>query len=256
VTRSSLLRSVAPGIANLSAYRREWLPGDVVASVTVAAYLVPQVLAYATIAGLPPVTGLWATLPTLAVYALLGTSRLLSVGPESTTALMTATVVGPLQRWLPAAPAPLLAVLLATAAVPLLRLEDHGIKVIGAIPSGLPVPALPPLEDLTGLALPALGLLLVGDTPTTSSPPGRSPATAASEGARCPGTISTPIRSSSRSASPMSAPDSSTGFRSAAVAAAPLSPTHSANRGRRVRTMARRARELMNPRSGPIGPSG
>jgi sulfate permease, SulP family len=62
----------------------------------------PQVLAYATIAGLPPVTGLWATLPALAVYALLGTSRLLSVGPESTTALMTAAVIGPLAAGDPA----------------------------------------------------------------------------------------------------------------------------------------------------------
>src|SRR5262245_6185106 len=63
---------------------------------TVAAYLVPQVMAYATVAGLPPVSGLWAILAPLAVYALLGTSRQLSVGPESTTALMTAIVIGPL----------------------------------------------------------------------------------------------------------------------------------------------------------------
>jgi SulP family sulfate permease len=64
--------------------------------VTVAAYLVPQVMAYAGVAGLPPVAGLWAILPALVLYAVLGSSRLLSVGPESTTALMTATVVGPL----------------------------------------------------------------------------------------------------------------------------------------------------------------
>jgi MFS superfamily sulfate permease-like transporter len=93
---------VAPGIANLSGYRREWVRGDVVAGVTVAAYLVPQVLAHATIAGLPPVTALWAILPALATYALLGTSRLLSVGPESTTALMTAAVVGPMAAGDPA----------------------------------------------------------------------------------------------------------------------------------------------------------
>lgn len=46
--------------------------------------------------GCPPVAGLWAILPALALYALFGSSRLLSVGPESTTAVMTATVVGPL----------------------------------------------------------------------------------------------------------------------------------------------------------------
>jgi high affinity sulfate transporter 1 len=73
-----------------------WLRGDLLAGVTVAAYLVPQVMAYAGLAGLPPVAGLWAILPALVLYALLGSSRLLSIGPESTTALMTATVVGPL----------------------------------------------------------------------------------------------------------------------------------------------------------------
>jgi sulfate permease, SulP family len=62
----------------------------------VAAYLVPQVMAYASLAGLPPVAGLWAILAPLALYAVFGSSRQLSVGPESTTALMTATVVAPL----------------------------------------------------------------------------------------------------------------------------------------------------------------
>ncbi|MET9899650.1 solute carrier family 26 protein [Streptomyces sp. NPDC006446] len=85
-----------PGLAVLRGYRRNWLRGDLLAGVTVAAYLVPQVMAYASVAGLPPVVGLWAILPAIVLYALLGSSRLLSVGPESTTALMTATVVGPL----------------------------------------------------------------------------------------------------------------------------------------------------------------
>jgi sulfate permease, SulP family len=68
----------------------------VVAGVTVAAYLIPQVMAYATVAGLPPVVGLWAAIAPLAVYALLATSRQLSVGPESTTALLTAVALAPL----------------------------------------------------------------------------------------------------------------------------------------------------------------
>ena len=89
-------RRLAPGLVALLGYRRSWLAGDLLAGVTVAAYLVPQVMAYAGVAGLPPVAGLWAILPALALYALFGSSRLLSVGPESTTALMTATVVGPL----------------------------------------------------------------------------------------------------------------------------------------------------------------
>jgi sulfate permease, SulP family len=86
----------APGLTQVRGYERSWLRGDVVAGVTVAAYLVPQVMAYATVAGLPPVVGLWAALAPMAVYAVLGSSRQLSVGPESTTALMTATALAPL----------------------------------------------------------------------------------------------------------------------------------------------------------------
>ncbi|QXJ20951.1 sulfate permease [Actinomadura graeca] len=85
-----------PGVAGLRGYRRSWWRRDVTAGVTVAAYLVPQVMAYAGLAGLAPVAGLWAMLPAMTLYALLGSSRRLSVGPESTTALMTATVVAPL----------------------------------------------------------------------------------------------------------------------------------------------------------------
>jgi len=83
-------------------YRRSWLRGDLVAGVTVAAYLVPQVMAYAGVAGLPPVTGLWAALPALVIYALLGSSPSVSMGPEATTALMTAIAVGPLAAGEPA----------------------------------------------------------------------------------------------------------------------------------------------------------
>ncbi|MFJ9535898.1 SulP family inorganic anion transporter [Streptomyces sp. NPDC101225] len=96
MSRASWWRRTAPGLAVLAGYRRSWLRGDLLAGLTVAAYLVPQVMAYAGVAGLPPVAGLWAILPALALYAMLGSSPLLSVGPESTTALMTATVVGPL----------------------------------------------------------------------------------------------------------------------------------------------------------------
>nr|WP_239579004.1 sulfate permease [Microlunatus panaciterrae] len=75
-------------------YRRTWLRGDLLAGVTVAAYLVPQVMAYAEVAGLPAVSGLWACVGPLMIYAVLGSSPQLSIGPESTTALMTAAAVG------------------------------------------------------------------------------------------------------------------------------------------------------------------
>jgi high affinity sulfate transporter 1 len=100
-----------PGVDHLSRYERGWLRGDVLAGITVAAYLVPQVMAYAEVAGLPPVVGLWAVLASLLVYAAVGSSRQLSVGPESTTALLTATVVAPLAAGDPARYAALAAAL-------------------------------------------------------------------------------------------------------------------------------------------------
>jgi high affinity sulfate transporter 1 len=89
-------RRLLPGAARLRRYERAWLRGDLLAGITVAAYLIPQVMAYAEVAGLPAITGLWAIMGPLAVYAVLGSSLKLSVGPESTTALMTASAVAPL----------------------------------------------------------------------------------------------------------------------------------------------------------------
>ena len=249
-------------------YARAHLRGDLLAGLTVTAFLVPQVMAYATVAGLPPVAGLWAAPPAIALYALLGTSHLVSLGPDSTTALMTAAVIGPIaagnagryaglaaalavitglvclvawsarlgfiadllsrpvligflagvallmmadqlprltgvpsggesfprqvshfvthlgavslatvavaaatlvflvlaERLPRRVPGPLLAVVLATAAVPAFGLQDHGVAVIGHIPAGLPSPSLPGFGSADRLILPALGLLLVGYT--------------------------------------------------------------------------------------------
>ena len=92
----TLVQRLLPGLTTLRHYRRGWLRGDVLAGITVAAYLVPQVMAYAGIAGLSPEVGLWAIMAPLAVYAFVGSSKQLSVGPESTTALLTATAVAPL----------------------------------------------------------------------------------------------------------------------------------------------------------------
>jgi SulP family sulfate permease len=66
---------------------------DLLAGITVTAYLVPQVMAYAELAGLPAAAGLWASVGALLVYAALGSSPQLSVGPESTTALMAAAAL-------------------------------------------------------------------------------------------------------------------------------------------------------------------
>ncbi|MFP5417388.1 MAG: SulP family inorganic anion transporter [Actinomycetes bacterium] len=85
---------LVPGVGVLRHYDRSWLRGDLVAGATVTAYLIPQVMAYAQIAGLPPIVGLWGMIAPLLLYSLLGTSRVLSAGPESTTAIMTAAALG------------------------------------------------------------------------------------------------------------------------------------------------------------------
>ncbi len=242
---------------------------DLLAGLTVAAYLIPQCLAYGELAGLDPIHGLWASLLPLLLYALIGSSPQLSVGPESTTALLTAAAISPMaagdpataanlagllallvglvcglaslarlgfladllsrpilvgymagvalimitgqtgrllgiplrssslpgqlqellsrlddahgptlalgvgvllflllvQRLIPRAPAPLLAVLLSVAAVGLFRLDARGVAVIGAIPAGLPSLSLPgavPLEEGKRLLAAAVGIAVVG----------------------------------------------------------------------------------------------
>ncbi|MGQ4388649.1 SulP family inorganic anion transporter [Streptomyces sp. SAS_270] len=146
--RAMSWRRLTPGIVVLTGYHRSWLRGDLLAGATVAAYLVPQVMAYAVVAGLPPVAGLWAILPALALYALLGSSRLLSVGPESTTALMTATVVGPLAGADPGRYAALAAAL--ALAVGLLCLAAWALR-LGFVADLLSRPVL--IGYLAGLAL-------------------------------------------------------------------------------------------------------
>ena len=74
----------------LLSYRREWLRADVVAGLTTAAVVIPQAMACATIAGLSVEFGLYVALAPMLVYAVLGTSRPLSVSCTSTIAILTA----------------------------------------------------------------------------------------------------------------------------------------------------------------------
>ncbi|HEU4998799.1 MAG TPA: SulP family inorganic anion transporter [Lapillicoccus sp.] len=78
---------------SLRGYRRTWVRSDLVAGATVWAVLVPEALAYATIAGAPPVVGLYAAAPALVLYALFGSSRHLVVGPMSATAALSAGII-------------------------------------------------------------------------------------------------------------------------------------------------------------------
>lgn len=85
-----------PVFASLSGYHQRWLRGDVVAGLTVWAVLVPEALAYASIAGVSPVIGLYAAPPALVLYAAFGSSRHLVVGPMSATAALSAAAVADL----------------------------------------------------------------------------------------------------------------------------------------------------------------
>jgi len=77
----------------LPAYRREWLRHDVVAGLTTSAVVIPKAMAYAAIAGLPLVVGLYSSLIPLVIYAVLGTSRVLSVTTTSTIAILVAGTI-------------------------------------------------------------------------------------------------------------------------------------------------------------------
>jgi sulfate permease, SulP family len=78
----------------LAEYRAAWLPDDIIAGVTLAAYAIPVSLAYASLAGLPPQVGIYGYLLGGLGYALFGSSRQLAVGPTSAISLMIATIVG------------------------------------------------------------------------------------------------------------------------------------------------------------------
>jgi len=84
-----------PLFSSLGGYDRAWLRGDLVAALTTWALVVPQAIAYAQIAGLPPEAGLFAAFAGLLGYGLLGTCRQLVVSPTSSTAAISAAIVAP-----------------------------------------------------------------------------------------------------------------------------------------------------------------
>ena len=77
---STLSRTV-PGLQAIASYKRQWLAKDLVAGVVLTTLLVPQGMAYAELAGLPPITGLYTSIMCLLAYAVFGPSRILVLGP-------------------------------------------------------------------------------------------------------------------------------------------------------------------------------
>jgi high affinity sulfate transporter 1 len=90
------LQRLAPGLAALLGYQRHDLPHDLIAGLSVAAVALPVGVAYAQLAGLSPVLGLYASILPLLVYALFGTSRQLIVGPDAATCALVASALAPL----------------------------------------------------------------------------------------------------------------------------------------------------------------
>src|ERR1700760_4981428 len=87
-------RRFLPILGWLPGYQREWLLPDILAGLALWAVMVPEGMAYSEILGVPPIMGLYTIIPPLLAYALLGPSRLLVVGPDTATGLISALGVG------------------------------------------------------------------------------------------------------------------------------------------------------------------
>src|SRR4051794_9805504 len=150
--------SIAPGLANLASYRVRWLRSDVVAGLVLTALLVPQGMAYAELAGLPPITGLYTSILCLVAYAVFGPSRILVLGPDSSLGPMIAAALLPL---VDARQAPQRAIALASVLALMVGLiiTTAGIAKLGFIADLISKPTI--IGYMNGLAL----TILVGQLP-------------------------------------------------------------------------------------------
>lgn len=133
------LKRRIPSLDWLAHYERKHLRGDALAGVIVATLLIPQAMAYALLAGLPPQVGLYASLLPLAVYALLGSSRYLSVGPSALLSLLILTQVAVLAE--PGSPQ-FLAFAMATALIAGAMQIAMGVARMGVLTNFLSQPVL------------------------------------------------------------------------------------------------------------------
>jgi high affinity sulfate transporter 1 len=140
--------SQLPGLQALRHYEPGWLRFDIVAGLSVFAILVPQCMAYSSLAGAQPVNGLYAALAAMITYAIFATSRHMMIGPESSTAVIAAGIIAPLAALEPGRYALLLT---ALALLTGLILVLAGIIKLGFIADFLSKPVL--VGYLNGLAL-------------------------------------------------------------------------------------------------------
>ncbi len=151
-----LIRAIAPGLLALANYQRSWLTKDIAAGLSVAAIALPVGIAYADLAGVPPVIGMYSAIFPLFAYALFGSSRQLMTGPDAATCIIVAAALGPLAGGDPERYAALLVALtLMTGVLYLLA----GTSRLGFIANFLSQPIL--TGYLNGIAL----IIIVGQLP-------------------------------------------------------------------------------------------
>lgn len=154
---SGRLARVLPIAGWLPAYRRPDALADLRAGATVGVLVVPQAMAYAALAGVPPITGLYAAMVSLVVYALFGTSRFISVGPVAIDSLLTAAAVAPLADGDPGRYVALTSLL--TVMIGLIQV-GAGVARLGALVNLLSVPVI---AGFTSAAALTIGLTQVRD---------------------------------------------------------------------------------------------
>ncbi|MGB5832021.1 MAG: SulP family inorganic anion transporter, partial [Thiohalocapsa sp.] len=91
-----LIQRTVPGLVALAQYRPAWLPKDIAAGLSVAAIALPVGIAYADLAGVPPIVGMYSAIFPLFAYALFGSSRQLMTGPDAATCILVAATLAPL----------------------------------------------------------------------------------------------------------------------------------------------------------------
>ncbi|HMB76545.1 MAG TPA: SulP family inorganic anion transporter, partial [Kiloniellaceae bacterium] len=134
-----MLTRILPGLTWLHGYDRNLFQSDGLAALIVTIMLIPQSLAYALLAGLPPQVGLYASMLPLLGYALFGSSNALAVGPVAVVSLMTATAVGKIAV---AGSPEYLSAALALAALSGVMLAAMGLLRLGALASLLSHPVV------------------------------------------------------------------------------------------------------------------